>query len=71
MVPLLDIRLLLLMVPLLGVVCVAVVDGGEGTVKSKFKGASVVMHHEALQEALTGDNFGFNVKNVAVGDHGP
>ncbi|CDP07148.1 unnamed protein product [Coffea canephora] len=27
---------------------------------------SVEMHHEALQEALPGDNVGFNVKNVAV-----
>ncbi|KAL5703337.1 Elongation factor 1-alpha [Ranunculus cassubicifolius] len=26
------------------------------------------MHHEALQEALPGDNVGFNVKNVAVKD---
>ena len=24
------------------------------------------MHHEALQEALPGDNVGFNVKNVSV-----
>ncbi|RWR76950.1 elongation factor 1-alpha [Cinnamomum micranthum f. kanehirae] len=29
---------------------------------------SVEMHHEALQEALPGDNAGFNVKNVAVKD---
>ncbi|URE00777.1 Elongation factor 1-alpha [Musa troglodytarum] len=29
---------------------------------------SVDMHHEALQEALPGDNVGFNVKNVAVKD---
>ncbi|KAJ7947778.1 Elongation factor 1-alpha [Quillaja saponaria] len=29
---------------------------------------SVEMHHEALQEALPGDNVGFNVKNVAVKD---
>ncbi|TXG73912.1 hypothetical protein EZV62_002491 [Acer yangbiense] len=28
----------------------------------------VEMHHEALQEALPGDNVGFNVKNVAVKD---
>ncbi|KAI3962169.1 hypothetical protein MKW98_005800 [Papaver atlanticum] len=27
---------------------------------------SVEMHHEALQEALPGDNVGFNVKNVAA-----
>lgn len=27
---------------------------------------SVEMHHEALQEALPGDNVGFNVKNVSV-----
>jgi GTPase len=26
------------------------------------------MHHEALQEALPGDNVGFNVKNVSVKD---
>jgi elongation factor 1-alpha len=24
------------------------------------------MHHEALQEALPGDNVGFNVKNISV-----
>ncbi|KAL5706941.1 Elongation factor 1-alpha [Ranunculus cassubicifolius] len=29
---------------------------------------SVEMHPEALQEALPGDNVGFNVKNVAVKD---
>ncbi|KAJ6727197.1 ELONGATION FACTOR 1-ALPHA [Salix purpurea] len=29
---------------------------------------SVEMHHEALQEALPGDNVGFNVKNVAIGN---
>ncbi|GJN23336.1 hypothetical protein PR202_gb10977 [Eleusine coracana subsp. coracana] len=38
--------------------------GGIGTVPVK----SVEMHHEALQEALPGDNVGFNVKNVAVKD---
>lgn len=27
---------------------------------------SVEMHHEALPEALPGDNVGFNVKNVSV-----
>ena len=26
------------------------------------------MHHEALSEALPGDNVGFNVKNVSVED---
>jgi len=29
---------------------------------------SIEMHHEALQEALPGDNVGFNVKSVAVKD---
>jgi elongation factor 1-alpha len=29
---------------------------------------SIEMHHEALQEAIPGDNVGFNVKNVAVKD---
>lgn len=29
---------------------------------------SIEMHHEALKEALPGDNVGFNVKNVAVRD---
>jgi len=29
---------------------------------------SVEMHHEALAQALPGDNVGFNVKNVAIGD---
>ncbi|GAU15958.1 hypothetical protein TSUD_41810 [Trifolium subterraneum] len=33
-----------------------------------YKVKSVEMHHEALQEALPGDNVGFNVKNVAVKD---
>ncbi|PWA74491.1 elongation factor 1-alpha [Artemisia annua] len=28
----------------------------------------VEMHHESLQEALPGDNVGFNVKNVVVKD---
>lgn len=27
---------------------------------------SVEMHHEALQQAVPGDNVGFNVKNVSV-----
>ena len=27
---------------------------------------SIEMHHEALSEALPGDNVGFNVKNVSV-----
>lgn len=27
---------------------------------------SVEMHHEALQEAVPGDNVGFNVKNVSI-----
>jgi elongation factor 1-alpha len=27
---------------------------------------SVEMHHEALSEAMPGDNVGFNVKNVSV-----
>jgi len=26
------------------------------------------MHHEALTEALPGDNVGFNVKNISVKD---
>jgi elongation factor 1-alpha len=29
---------------------------------------SVEMHHEALQEAVPGDNVGFNVKNVSIKD---
>jgi elongation factor 1-alpha len=29
---------------------------------------SVEMHHEALAEALPGDNVGFNIKNVSVKD---
>jgi len=29
---------------------------------------SVEMHHEALEEAVPGDNVGFNVKNIAVKD---
>ena len=27
---------------------------------------SVEMHHETLEEAVPGDNVGFNVKNVSV-----
>jgi elongation factor 1-alpha len=29
---------------------------------------SVEMHHEAMAEAIPGDNVGFNVKNVSVKD---
>lgn len=29
---------------------------------------SVEMHHEALAEAIPGDNVGFNVKNVSIKD---
>lgn len=29
---------------------------------------SVEMHHEALTEAIPGDNVGFNVKNVSIKD---
>ena len=29
---------------------------------------SVEMHHEALTEALPGDNVGFNVKNISIKD---
>ena len=29
---------------------------------------SVEMHHEALTEALPGDNVGFNVKNLSIKD---
>ena len=29
---------------------------------------SIEMHHEALVEAIPGDNVGFNIKNVAVKD---
>jgi len=29
---------------------------------------SVEMHHESLQEALPGDNVGFNIKGVSVKD---
>jgi len=29
---------------------------------------SIEMHHEALTEAIPGDNVGFNVKNVSVKD---
>jgi elongation factor 1-alpha len=36
-------------------------------VKSEVK--SVEMHHEALAEAIPGDNVGFNVKNLSVTGH--
>jgi len=29
---------------------------------------SVEMHHESLEEAVPGDNVGFNVRNVSVKD---
>jgi len=29
---------------------------------------SIEMHHEALEQAIPGDNVGFNVKNIAVKD---
>jgi len=29
---------------------------------------SVEMHHEAMAEAIPGDNVGFNVKNISVKD---
>jgi elongation factor 1-alpha len=37
-----------------------------GNLQTEVK--SVEMHHEQLQEALPGDNVGFNVKNVSVKD---
>lgn len=43
----------------------AVTFGPTGlTTEVKF----VEMHHEALQDALLGDNVGFNAKNVVVKD---
>ncbi|XVF75512.1 hypothetical protein PTKIN_Ptkin13bG0193500 [Pterospermum kingtungense] len=43
-----------------------VVTFGPSGLKTEVK--SIEMHHEALQEALPGDNVGFNVKNVDVKD---
>lgn len=43
-----------------------VVTFGPSGLSTELK--SVEMHHEALLEALPGDNVGFNVKNVAVKD---
>ncbi|PIO30121.1 hypothetical protein AB205_0174050 [Aquarana catesbeiana] len=43
-----------------------VVTFAPGNVTTEVK--SVEMHHEALTEALPGDNVGFNVKNISVKD---
>jgi len=43
-----------------------VVTFAPGALTTEVK--SVEMHHEALEEALPGDNVGFNVKNVSVKD---
>ena len=43
-----------------------VVQFAPGGITTEVK--SVEMHHEALTEALPGDNVGFNVKNVSVKD---
>mmetsp|Transcript_2968 Transcript_2968/g.6674 ORF Transcript_2968/g.6674 Transcript_2968/m.6674 type:complete len:442 (+) Transcript_2968:69-1394(+) len=43
-----------------------VVQFAPGGVQTEVK--SVEMHHEALPEAVPGDNVGFNVKNVSVKD---
>merc|ERR1739847_65185 len=40
----------------------------KGWNKEATEGKSVGMHHESLQEAVPGDNVGFNVKNVSVKD---
>ena len=37
-----------------------------GNISTEVK--SVEMHHEALAEAIPGDNVGFNVKNISVKD---
>lgn len=42
----------------------AVVTFAPGNISTEVK--SVEMHHEALSEALPGDNVGFNVKNVSI-----
>jgi elongation factor 1-alpha len=44
----------------------AVVTFAPANITTEVK--SVEMHHEALTQALPGDNVGFNVKNVAVKD---
>lgn len=43
-----------------------VVTFAPGGITTEVK--SVEMHHEALTEALPGDNVGFNVKNISVKD---
>jgi len=43
-----------------------VVSFAPGNVSTEVK--SVEMHHEALPEAIPGDNVGFNVKNISVKD---
>jgi elongation factor 1-alpha len=43
-----------------------VVTFAPANLTTEFK--SVEMHHEALEEAMPGDNVGFNVKNIAVKD---
>jgi elongation factor 1-alpha len=41
-----------------------VVNFAPSTLQTEVK--SIEMHHEALEEALPGDNVGFNVKNISV-----
>lgn len=43
-----------------------IVTFGPQNLTSEVK--SVEMHHEALSEALPGDNVGFNVKNLSIKD---
>ncbi|CAF1587388.1 unnamed protein product, partial [Adineta steineri] len=43
-----------------------VVNFAPSTIQTEVK--SIEMHHEALEEALPGDNVGFNVKNISVKD---
>ncbi|CAF3699285.1 unnamed protein product [Adineta steineri] len=43
-----------------------VVNFAPSSISTEVK--SIEMHHEALEEAVPGDNVGFNVKNIAVKD---
>ncbi|CAD6222302.1 unnamed protein product [Miscanthus lutarioriparius] len=45
-----------------------VVTFGPTGLTTEVKSVEMHMHHETMQEALPGDNVGFNVKNVAVKD---
>ena len=60
--------MVVLVLSLVGRVETGVLKSGIAPVNITTEVKSVEMHHEALSEALPGDNVGFNVKNVSVKD---